>query len=484
MHEVINLSCSHSAGHLLTQLYNVQESHIPYSKAAKLNHDNDVFLTSTRVNGRANYHPRSINFEFSGGYGFLSKFEYSESKVKVEDFDNVLAQERLTKNEYQATLDSSGKTTAAMLNTDNTSHWTDYNRLIYKPKSLMELPNYKHPDGQHKHFPRLKFDSYTIGQEEFIPLRDEIDDGFRKFLETLDQIQGVSFFTETDSAWGGFTNEMIMFLRDEYFNGGNKSKYNFWTYGLQSLSKPSTLNMLNRIKATSEFATNCTLFIPMNTPTQSSGFFNDTYNPTNLWHREAVNALFVNSLWGLNSQLEYQANMATLEDSLLRTNHNRNIVNELRICQKNQEDFFGLVQNVDIMAMYYSGAAAAKSSSELSLGHDEWSSGEAFSRISIGSKEPEQESTRNTTFFQNHFIDEITSLDTFPQILKQGGGFSTDFQQTGAYKQTLKNYKKVIEKVKLPQHLEIIGDKAELIESISLLVEEYSCGYSDESDYE
>ena len=55
---------------------------------------------------------------------------------------------------------------------NNTKYWTDYNKLIYNPKSLTTVNNFVHNEnnyesGYHYNFNSLKYDSFNIGQEEF-----------------------------------------------------------------------------------------------------------------------------------------------------------------------------------------------------------------------------------------------------------------------------------------------------------------------------
>ncbi|KAF7999148.1 hypothetical protein HF325_006680 [Metschnikowia pulcherrima] len=173
MHEVINFSCSQASGHLITQLYNVQESHLPYTRNKTLTHANDVFLVASKVKGRTNYYPRSINVEFQGGFGYLGKYEYHGPKIEPELMENVeiRSQERRAKNEFQLNLDAGKPTDSLLLSKHNTEYWTDYNKLIYRPDLLISLGGFSHPEGTHKNFPRLKFENYNQ-QIQFVDIWD------------------------------------------------------------------------------------------------------------------------------------------------------------------------------------------------------------------------------------------------------------------------------------------------------------------------
>lgn len=475
MHEVITFSASQSAGHLLTHLYNVQELHIPYSKDTVLSHSNDVFLWPLRVNGRSNYYPRSLNFELDGGYGFLGKYEFHEPKLDISSIGDVSVTQkaRVEKNEYQQMLDSGKQTDSSLLNKTNTTYWSDYNKLVYRPSSLLEVENYVHPMGNHKHFQKLLFKDFNVGEEEFKPLFDEVEDTFRKNLEALDMIQGVNFVSEVDSAWGGFTSEMLVQLKDEYFNNGANSKHNIWTYGLVA-QEP---NLLTRIKSFVEFSKNSSLFIPLCLNKQNSALLSTDFDPSCLWHSAAVQATFVNLIWGLNSQMNLPVRMAEIEAGIVMGFDRRNIVNEIRIEEhKKKGDEFGLVSDVNIMDAYM-GLSQPEGQNYVSLGISE-----EAKRIGKKTIISQERTETDDTQYVNPYIDEISKVDSTPAVIEKS--VQTSFGQNVALKDLVKQYRKVIERVRLPQHLQVIGDKAELIEDLSVLIEEYTLDYEDESDFE
>lgn len=484
MHEVISFANSQSAGHLLAQLYNVQESHLAYTKEKKLTHSNNVFLAPTKVNGRTNYYPRTLNVEFSGGYGFLGKYEYHEKSTDVSDLAELYGgvvmekQPKPDKNEYQKCLDAGKKPDRSMLTDSNTQCWTSYNKLIYRPSSLLELLEFNHPDGCNKRFPRLRFDDFPVGQTAYKDVQYDVDDTLRRNLEALDNIQGINFVTELNNAWGGFTNELVVDVKDEYFNNGANSKHNLWSYGLFS-PNVGTKNILTEIRSFVGLANSSTLFVPIIVPSACAGFFNANYDSSNLWHRGAVLSLLVNSIWGLNCQESLPIRMAEIEAELLRGFSKRTIVNEIEISAKKPPAQFGIVQDVNIMD-YYSNpekiTAPTSDSNKLSLGVSNIGGSQQLSSALIGDA-----SSENATFINNH-IQEVVEQDSFPQILDKVSDFSVSMRQSTAIRHKLKEYKKIVSRVRLPHHLEIIGEKGDFIEEISALIEEYTVGYSDESD--
>lgn len=486
MHEALTFSNSQSAGHLLTHLYNVQESHLAYSREKKLTHSNDVFLAPTKVNGRTNYYPRAINVEYSGGYGFMSKYEFKEKTTDVnilaEQYGSVVIEQlpKTKKNEYQKCLDSGLKPDRGMLDVDNTQFWTSYNKLFYRPSSLLELPNFQHPDGRNKNFSRLYFDEYPVGEQEYQVIQESLDNAFRLNLEALDCIQGINFVTELDNAWAGFTNEQIINIKDEYFNNGANSKHNLWTYGIYRLGAANK-NILSQIRAFVGFAQSSSLFIPLKVPTLAPGILNSNYDSSSYWHKAAIQSLLVNSIWGLNCQLTRPVRMATIEAELQRGYGKRTIVNDIRLKSKQKEEaHFGIMQDVNLMEFYHNPApvkpVSPASSKAISMGINLNESSKQLSKIEIGTAGKESFS------FCNDYMQEPLEQDSYPQIFEPNFQFAASLSQTTSIKQTLKDYKKIISRVKLPLHLEIIGEKGELIEDLSLLIEEYTIGYSDESD--
>lgn len=420
MHEVISVACAHEPGHLAAHLYNVQELHVPYSKSTVPLHANSVFLDPRKVKGRVNYYPRLITVEYSGGYGYLSKFEFAEPKVDLNRVGaQVSARERVPKSEFQKLLDAGTGVSPSMLNTENTKYWTDYNKLIHKPTSLVELESHIHPLGAHKHFSKGTFEDYNVGVEEYKDTRDPIDDEFRRQLECLDNLQGVNFFTTFDNAWGGFTSTMLLDLRDEYFNNGVSSKFNLWVFALATKAKPT----LTGIRSFMEFSKNATLVMPMSLDSYRHRNFDKESN----WHRGAVYAALVNGIWNANNRLEKPIRMADIEAQLTKGNLHRTVANDLRLGLQT----LGLTLGDEIL-------------SEVDISCDP--------------------------------VDAVT----FPKVVTD---FNVHLSQTTALRKQLQEYKKIAERARLPAHLETLGDKAEMVEDVSTLLQEYTL-YDSDDEYQ
>lgn len=485
MQEVISIAASSSLGHLCTHLYNVQESYIPYLKKTKITHQNDIFLEPSRQNGRVNYYPRAINIQLNGGFGFLGKYTFQDPSIDLSAFDGIELEKkpRVDKNIYQQNLDEGKPTDNLMLNVENTKFFTDYNKLIYRPYSLLSIEDYTHPEGTHKHFERYKFDSFKIGADEYKNYEDDVDESFRKLLESLDNIQGVSLFSELDNAWSGFTNEMLVHLRDEYFNNGVSSKYNLWCYaiGSKSFTKQDTLT---RIKGLIELSKNSSLLFPLGIDQQLSLLLS-TYHAESLWHRGLVHAYFVNSIWSTNNQSEGKTTMAEYEANLLRGYHKRNIVNEIRLNEVELKTGTTLIDDPRIIEAVLRGETPPKKEMrqlDLNLLSNASSSKRFFSQYIIPDDEKLKEKLDGKVCV-NKDIGKLTSLDSSPAVFETDNLY-TEFAQSTGLKDHLKQYRQIIQRVRAPKDLEIVGDKQELVEDISYLIDEYIQGYEleEESD--
>lgn len=471
MHEVITLANSHSAGHVATQLYNVQELHVPYTRHHVATHSNDVFLWPVRQNGRNSYYPRNIAVEYAGGYGFLGRHAYREKPTPLDSVQaEVSAQPLVHKGQYQQSLDDGKRPDCGMLGDAGAAYWTDYNHLLYRPLLLVELPHYAHPNGQHRQLERATFSAWAAGQSEYRALAATLEDAFRANLEALDALQGVNVLLETDNAWGAFTADMVTSLRDEYFNS---SKPCVWIYGLLGDAKKESL--LTRIRSVVELSNAGSLFIPL---AQPQGLLLTEYSGSG-WHRGAVNALLLNSIWSLNCQIENPVRMLELEGQLLRGHTKRNIVNELTVrlsqpAPAPQPDFG--IQDVDLSAYGFGLDKQDKKEEqnlEIQLGIA--SGGHRLAEFAVST-------TNAPDTYYSALFGEITALPSFPPVLASTSDLSTQFGQTTALKHTLKDYRKTIQRVRAPAHLELVGDKDELVEDLSGLIDEYTVGYESESD--
>lgn len=511
MGEIINVSSGPSSNHVLTHLYNVQESHIPYTRTADVKYNNQTFMSAFKnKNGSVNYSPRALIFDFRDGLGSLNKYEYHEARPVIGNVgpEHIIhTGKRVEKNEYQTLLDQGKKVHLNLLNTENTKYWADYNKLIYEPRSLYTLDNWELPSpnsdsayGSHKHFHNMKFSFFNQGVEEFRENSDEVLENFRRLLENVDFFQGLNLFTELDSAWGGFTQEYIVQLQDEYFNSNSKKE--IWCWSLSSAAyKPKLSHLYSRIKTFVELAASSSVFVPLNLDTDS--LLLSSISPSCNWHIGSIYSVAINSFWDINSQLKSNINMAQLEDGLLRgANPKRNIVNEFQLKKivrkpKPKTDSFGIM-DVDLSA-YYQTVPPKVESTSLDLTSEacinySYGSASKKSRLEyfstnyiVPSNDPDLEAIKEsplTNVYHDDSIGQIGDIDTFPKST-----FSIPLSDTyikfginNSLKEELKLYRKVLNGIR--RETEIIEDRSELIETISDYIDEYTTGYEDQSDEE
>lgn len=123
---------------------------------------------------------------------------------------------------YTQSLDAGGD--AAALTPAMVRYWTDFSRVYYHPRSLIEVGD--EPEG-----PDAESDlSWAAGDALFAALdreHDVLDRDLRPFLEEADHMQGLQVLSTVDDAWGGFAARYLERLRDEY------GKTTLWLWALQ-----------------------------------------------------------------------------------------------------------------------------------------------------------------------------------------------------------------------------------------------------------
>jgi hypothetical protein len=127
----------------------------------------------------------------------------------------------ITPSSYQTHLDAGLQ--PPPLSTATVRYWSDFSRLYYHPKSLIQLSEF---DVNDKLMP---FEKWEVGLDLFEKLEREgdlVDRDLRPFVEESDSIQGLQIFTGVDDAWGGWASGWLERLRDEY------GKLSIWVWGL------------------------------------------------------------------------------------------------------------------------------------------------------------------------------------------------------------------------------------------------------------
>jgi len=124
-------------------------------------------------------------------------------------------------SDYQTRLDAGLK--PPPLTTSSVRYWSDYSRLYYHPKSLVQLSDFELSDTL------MPFETWELGFDLFEKMEREVDimdRDLRPFVEECDGMQGMQILTGIDDAWGGWASGWIERLRDEY------GKPSIWTWGL------------------------------------------------------------------------------------------------------------------------------------------------------------------------------------------------------------------------------------------------------------
>lgn len=459
MGEVITVGASDIANHVLTHLYNKQESHIPYRKNQQVLYDNRVFLSSSLVNGSTNYHPRALIFDVRNGFGALSKYEFYESTPDLSNFDIINTQEPIVKNEYQIGLDK-GENKLDSLSTTNTKYWSDYNKLIYKPSSLHMLDNWEIRDGTitNRNTPTLHFDKFNYGQEEFRNQEDDILDSFRKLLEECDYFQGMQLVTESESGWSGFTNEFLLSVKDQYFNYTSNNKFNIWSYNLFSPQKLNQFQMLTRIKSMVELSKTSSLVIPLSVDRSSS------------WHNSAKASLLINSIWELLNT--NKTNMKDFETTLLQDEFNRNIVNMCSFDELKEPSVSLKSLSID-------------DSEKIDLGYNK-NSQHNFGSNSIVAKRDQSlvKNDHSEIYPTDNSLLNISKIDTFPEPLSMEKAVS-HFRVDSSFKSDFRLFINYVTRSKFSD--DILEDKDELLQDLHQLSKDYTYGpefEDEESDYD
>jgi len=110
------------------------------------------------------------------------------------------------------------------LTTDVVRYWSDYNRVFYHPRSLVQIGTQTLGSSLNP------FEKYVVGEELFDELdkeHDLLDRDLRLFIEESDQLQALQVITTVSDAWGGFAAKYVERLRDEF------EKSSIWVWAIE-----------------------------------------------------------------------------------------------------------------------------------------------------------------------------------------------------------------------------------------------------------
>lgn len=130
---------------------------------------------------------------------------------------------------YTAALNA-GTSTPPQLTTSTVRYWSDFSRVFYHPRSIVQINDYELASSI------LPFENWDNGEELFRRLDSHggddsgegiIDRDVRRWAEECDHMQGVQIWTGADDAWGGFAGRYVEALRDEM------GKQAIWAWGIE-----------------------------------------------------------------------------------------------------------------------------------------------------------------------------------------------------------------------------------------------------------
>ncbi|KAL4809194.1 tubulin domain-containing protein [Aspergillus unguis] len=220
MHEIVTLQLGQRANYLATHFWNLQESYFTYNGQEESPVDHDVhFRPGVGADGGETYTPRTLIYDLKGAFGTLRKnnalYELTEDLAPGQGlWDGKEIQQQLApipQSEYQQSLDAG--TSAPQLSSETVRFWSDYNRVFYHPRSIVQLNDYE------LNSKIMPFEDWNLGEDLFSELdkeHDLLDRDVRPFAEECDQLRALQLFTSSDDAWGGFTARYVDRLVDEY----------------------------------------------------------------------------------------------------------------------------------------------------------------------------------------------------------------------------------------------------------------------------
>ena len=246
MHEVINVQIGETANYVGTHFWNIQESYFTYGTQEESPVDHNVnFRPGIGADGSDTFTPRALIYDFKGRFGTLRKFnelyqieEDHQASNNAPILSNTALgpQPRIPLHGYQQALNNNE--TPPQLTAQNVRFWSDFNRVFYSPKSIIQIYEDELSPQQ------AAFDQFAHGDELFDTIsrkKDLLDDDLRPLVEECDQMQGMQLLTSVDDGWGGFSSRYVDTISDEY------GKTSLWLWALSSKAPTSRVLWIENI---------------------------------------------------------------------------------------------------------------------------------------------------------------------------------------------------------------------------------------------
>jgi hypothetical protein len=291
MREIITLQLGQLSNYVATHFWNAQESYFTYAddERPRAPVDHDVhWRQGLGADGSETFLPRTVVYDLKGGFGSLRKTNalYDDGAEPQPGAvwsgpSAVHRQEPLAPSAYQQSLDAGAA--PAALTAPAVRYWSDFARVYYHPRSLVQLHDYE------LHSAIMPFERHAAGADLFRALdreHDLADRDWRPFAEECDSMQGAQVFAGLDDAWGGFAAEYLELLRDEY------PKATLWVWGVQepilgASRAARQLRLANTAQALARLREQASMVVPLAAPEDAlpPGVAADLRSP---WHASAL----------------------------------------------------------------------------------------------------------------------------------------------------------------------------------------------------
>ncbi|KAF2203076.1 mtDNA inheritance protein dml1 [Delitschia confertaspora ATCC 74209] len=331
MHEIVTLQFGQQSNFLGTHFWNTQESYFTYppEEESPVNHD-ILFRPGVAPDGSETFTPRTLIYDLKGSFGSMRRVnalyepennDPQESNVWSSKPSVTHFSTPIKPSDYQTHLDSGLQ--PPPLTTSSVRYWSDYSRLYYHPKSLVQLSEFDVNDTL------MPFEKWDVGMELFEKLEREVDlvdRDLRPFVEECDNIQGLQIMTGVDDAWGGWASGWLERLRDEY------GKLSIWTWGLgdqggnmEVLRDKRLQQIANSARSLQVIGEQSSVYVPISSaPFKAPPYL--SMDHSSHWHRGALQAIALESMIlpsRLRSSNSGNGTLQDLEETINSTGNRR-----------------------------------------------------------------------------------------------------------------------------------------------------------------
>jgi len=333
MREIVTLQFGQQSNYLGTHYWNTQESYFTYPPEEESPVDHNVsFRPGIAPDGSDTLTPRTLVYDLKGAFGSMRRIN---ALYEPEDDRSLLDQpgvwpskpivqraaQTIPQSAYQEHLDAGLE--PPQLSPSTVRYWSDYSRVYYHPKSIVQLSEFDVND----HL--MPFENWEVGLDLFEKLEREVDlvdRDLRPFVEECDGIQGLQILTGVDDAWGGWASGWLERLRDEY------GKLSIWTWGLGDQgANPNTCRerklqqIANSSRSLQILGEQSSVYIPLsNRPTTTPQYL--AMDATSLWHIAALQVAGMESMTipsRLRVSLGGRGTLQDIEDTINSTGKRR-----------------------------------------------------------------------------------------------------------------------------------------------------------------